>query len=59
MIRATRTAFLGLSLLTLAAWPALADVKLPAVIGDHMVLQQGMPVPIWGTADAAPPKPPP
>src|SRR5208337_5446733 len=28
-----------------------AAVKLPAVISDHMVLQQGMPVRIWGTAD--------
>ncbi len=28
-----------------------ADVKLPAVIGDHMVIQQGMHVPIWGKAD--------
>src|SRR5258708_36539867 len=28
-----------------------AAVKLPAIIGDHMVLQQGMPVRLWGTAD--------
>lgn len=28
-----------------------ADVKLPAILGSHMVLQQGMPVPIWGWAD--------
>jgi sialate O-acetylesterase len=27
-------------------------VKLPSLISDHMVLQQGMPVRIWGTADA-------
>jgi sialate O-acetylesterase len=39
------TAFLATSSLR-------ADVKLPAVLGDHMVLQQQMPVPIWGTADA-------
>src|ERR1041385_2745837 len=26
-------------------------VKLPALISDHMVLQQGAPVRIWGTAD--------
>jgi sialate O-acetylesterase len=26
-------------------------VKLPALISDHMVLQSGMPVRIWGTAD--------
>lgn len=30
---------------------ALADVKLPAIFGDHMVLQQDLPVPVWGTAD--------
>jgi len=28
-----------------------ADVRLPAVIGDSMVLQQGQPVPIWGWAE--------
>src|SRR5215216_680943 len=27
-----------------------AEVKLPAIIGDNMVLQQGMKVRIWGTA---------
>ncbi|OHB78346.1 MAG: hypothetical protein A2V98_09415 [Planctomycetes bacterium RBG_16_64_12] len=31
---------------------ARADVRLPKVIGDHMVLQQGTSVPIWGWADA-------
>lgn len=30
---------------------ASAAVKLPGVISDHMVLQQGMNVPLWGTAD--------
>lgn len=28
-----------------------AALKLPAVISDHMVLQAGQPVPIWGWAD--------
>ena len=28
-----------------------ADVKLPAIFGDHMVLQQDAKLPIWGTAD--------
>jgi sialate O-acetylesterase len=36
----------------LTATSASADVKLPAVLSSHMVLQQGMPVPVWGTADA-------
>ena len=30
---------------------ASADVRLPALIGDNMVLQQGRQVAIWGTAD--------
>lgn len=30
---------------------ASAAIHLPAVISSHMVLQQGMAVPIWGTAD--------
>jgi len=30
---------------------ALADVKLPAIISDHMVLQKSAKVPIWGKAD--------
>jgi sialate O-acetylesterase len=30
---------------------AFADVKLPAVISDNMVLQQGRAVPIWGWAE--------
>ena len=41
----------SLLLLTLVS-AAHAAVKLPALISDHMVLQQGMPVRIWGTADA-------
>lgn len=36
----------------LAARLALAEVKLPAVIGDHMVLQRDRPIPIWGWDDA-------
>jgi sialate O-acetylesterase len=28
-----------------------AEVKLPAIFSDHMVLQQGMELPFWGTAD--------
>jgi sialate O-acetylesterase len=29
---------------------ALADVQLPPVFSDHMVLQAGRPVPVWGKA---------
>jgi len=35
----------------LATAGALAEPRLPALIGDHMVLQQGAPVRIWGMAD--------
>ena len=31
--------------------PGRADVRLPALFSDHMVLQQGMRVPVWGWAD--------
>ena len=31
---------------------ALADVRLPAVFGSHMVLQRRKPLPVWGWADA-------
>jgi sialate O-acetylesterase len=31
-----------------SAW---ADVKLPKVIGSHMVLQRDRPLPVWGSAD--------
>ena len=30
---------------------ARADVKLPGLFSDNMVLQQGMRLPIWGWAD--------
>src|ERR1019366_2370282 len=39
----------------LSAGTAGADVKLPALIGDNMVLQQGRRVAIGGTADAGEP----
>jgi sialate O-acetylesterase len=31
--------------------PALADVRLPAIFTDHMVLQQGQKNRVWGSAD--------
>jgi sialate O-acetylesterase len=34
-----------------ACVPAAADVKLPGVFGDHMVLQRGLAVPVWGWAE--------
>jgi sialate O-acetylesterase len=41
----------AVSILSLAAL-ASADVKLPAIFGDHMVLQRDRKVPVWGWADA-------
>lgn len=44
-------AFVLVPLLCLGIQSALsADVRLPAVIGDHMVIQQDKPVSIWGWA---------
>ena len=43
----------ALTLSLCLAWQsvALADVKMPAIFGDHMVLQQDLTVPVWGTAE--------
>jgi len=40
-----------LTLLTLA-FTAVADVTMPPVLGNGMVLQRDLPVPVWGWADA-------
>lgn len=32
------------------AIPLHADVALPALLADHMVIQRGLPVHVWGTA---------
>jgi sialate O-acetylesterase len=37
--------------LCVAAAPAVADVKLPHVLGSNMVLQRDVPLPVWGWAD--------
>jgi sialate O-acetylesterase len=44
--------FLSIVSVLVGGVAARADVKLPALIGDNMVLQQGRQVAIWGTADA-------
>lgn len=36
--------------LVLAAIQVQAEVKLPSLFSDHMVLQEGAPVPVWGWA---------
>ena len=40
------------SVVVLAARTAPAEVRLARVFGDNMVLQQQMPIAVWGTADA-------
>ncbi len=45
-------ALIALLVASSAAPQARADVKLPKVIGSHMVLQRDRPLPIWGWADA-------
>ena len=47
---ATRGA-LAIAAIALAASTAAADLRVAAVFDDHMVLQQQMPVPVWGWAD--------
>jgi sialate O-acetylesterase len=51
MKRRLRSFLLLLSFALVAANTARADVKLPALISDGMVLQQEMAVPLWGWAD--------
>src|SRR5688500_7876445 len=41
-----------LMILLFAPSLALADVTLPAIFGDHMVVQRDAKMPVWGTADA-------
>jgi sialate O-acetylesterase len=45
------TALTGLLLALCNVTALRADVKPAALFGDHMVLQQGMSVPVWGWAD--------
>ena len=42
---------LAVLVLSLGIATLQADVKLPAIFGDHMVLQQGIKLPVWGTAE--------
>lgn len=43
--------FRFLTILLFGALGVRADVTLPGVLGEHMVLQRGLPVHIWGSAD--------
>ena len=46
-----RPPLLALLALTLSAPAAPAEVQLPAIFGDHMVVQSGKPVKVWGTTE--------
>jgi sialate O-acetylesterase len=46
-----KTSIILFAFLCIATTLALADVKLPHVIGSQMVLQGQMPIPIWGWAN--------
>jgi sialate O-acetylesterase len=50
LVLVVATAGLGVMALTADATTALADVAMPAIFGDHMVLQAGRKLPFWGTA---------
>ncbi len=51
MKKGTRGFCTGLSGMFFVLSPLRADVRLPAIFGDHMVLQQGRTVPVWGWAE--------
>ena len=44
-------AAVSIAIVVTFAVPTRAEIALPAIIGDHMVLQQGVELPIWGWAD--------
>jgi len=47
----TRRLLSSLLLTLLLAAAASAELRLPAIFSDHMVLQRGAPAPVWGWAD--------
>lgn len=48
----SNTVVIFVILLSAISGAVFSDVKLPAVISDNMVLQQGKDIPIWGWAEA-------
>jgi sialate O-acetylesterase len=47
----SKRAWILTALVWTTAVPAHADVTLPALFTDHMVVQRGLPVHVWGTAE--------
>ncbi len=41
----------AVSMLTACSLTAFANVKMPAIFSDNMVLQRGMRIPVWGWAE--------
>ena len=50
MNRKLATCVLPLTLLIASS--ASAELRLPAIFSDHMILQRGTPAPVWGWSDA-------
>jgi sialate O-acetylesterase len=48
----TPTTVLPLVTLLATVCPALADIEMPSVFSDHMVVQRDLPISVWGTATA-------
>ena len=53
-LSATKVLFVFSLLLLSSASAVFAEIKLPAIIGDNMVLQRGKKAPIWGWATTYP-----
>src|SRR5438093_12168047 len=51
MRRILSAGFVSLAFIGLSEQAARADIKLPALFSDGMVLQSGATTPIWGAAD--------
>lgn len=49
--RLVKTILVGLAVLLVAGVPARADVVLPAILSDHMVLEKSSATAVWGKAD--------
>jgi sialate O-acetylesterase len=49
-IKAAGLAFLLLASAEAPAAPQGRDLRLPKIFGDHMVVQRGVPIPVWGWA---------
>ena len=52
MNRAINTAIVIAACVPAVVGPARAEVQVPTIFGDHMVLQRGVEQPVWGRAEA-------